>query len=87
MTAFMATQVESWSVENTKAVVPAVMVEAQGAVQGLSSSQKAGLRAESGQAASSTVTGVSRLERQSAGARTFCKYTDFNDVWAHVHQI
>lgn len=36
MTALMAAQVESWSVENTKAVVPAVMVEVQGAVQGLS---------------------------------------------------
>ena len=34
MTAFTATQVESRSVENAKAVVPAVMMEAEGAVQG-----------------------------------------------------
>lgn len=36
MTALMATQVESWSVENTKVVVPAGMMEVQGTVQGLS---------------------------------------------------
>lgn len=71
----------------TKAAVPAVMVEAQGAVQGLSRCQKAELTPESGQAASSAVRGGSRLEPQSAGARTLKKYTPFNDVWAHVHQI
>lgn len=34
MTAFTASQVQSWLVENAKAVVPAGMVEAEGAVQG-----------------------------------------------------
>lgn len=34
MTAFTEAQVESWSVENVKAVEPAVVVEAEDAVQG-----------------------------------------------------
>lgn len=34
MTAFAVTQVESQTVENTKAVVPAVTVEAKGPMQG-----------------------------------------------------
>lgn len=58
--------------ENTKAGVPAVTLEAE--AWGHPDSQQAGLRAEQGLAA---MTEVSRLEHQSAGVKTFCRTHSF----------
>lgn len=61
--------------ENTKAAVPAVTVEAE--AWGHPGSQQAGLRAEQELAASLAMTEVSRLEHQPAGVETFCKMHSF----------
>lgn len=88
MTAFTEAQVEPWSVENVKAVVPAVMVEAEGAVQGaalIPSKQGWGQSEKWPQALQWQRFPTLNINLQESADAA--KYTHFNNVWAHVHQM